>query len=87
MSAYEEEAEVLMLPYTMFEVVDEPAEMEKVASCTVRTVAERMLGRELHRDEYLTWVPELAQSFAEGGYDYTALVREVATSEVYRTIR
>ena len=68
-------------------LVDEPAEMEKVASCTVRTVAERMLGRELHRDEYLTWVPELAQSFAEGGYDYTALVREVATSEVYRTIR
>ena len=68
-------------------LVDEPGEIERVASCTVRTVAERMLGRELAHDENVEWMPELASKFAESNYDYTKLVREVATSDAYRTIR
>ncbi len=68
-------------------LVDEPDEIDRVASCTARTVAERMLGRELHREEHVGWVPDLTERFAASDYDYTALVRMLAESEVYRTVR
>ena len=57
------------------------------AGAVARTVAERMLGRELNRDEHVEWVPALTEAFAASGYDYTALVRDLAQSEIYQTIR
>lgn len=85
--AYLDDTEAAAVDVGPAGLVDEPDEIERVASCTVRTVAERMLGRELTRDEHVTWVPELAESFATSGYDYTALIRSMAESQTYRQVR
>jgi hypothetical protein len=68
-------------------LVDEDSEKARVAACTVRTVAERLFGRELTQDESVAWVPAMASSFAEGGYDYSELVSDIVQSETYRAIR
>lgn len=68
-------------------LVDEEGEIRRVASCTVRTVAERLLGRDLSQTESLHWVPAMTDEFAAAGYDYSGLVESVVSSEVYRTIR
>ncbi len=68
-------------------LVDEDSERARVAACTVRTVAERLYGRQLTQRESVAWVPEMAGWFADNEYDYSALVREIVQGETYRTIR
>lgn len=68
-------------------LIDESSEVARVAECTVRTLSQRLLGRELTSDESIMWAPALAAQFASDGYDYTALVARIVTGERYQTIR
>ncbi len=68
-------------------LIDEPAEQAKVASCTVRTLAETMFNRTLTDDEVLTWLPKMTDEFAASGYRFDQLTRMIVQSETYRTLR
>ena len=68
-------------------LLDEPHEKERVAQCTVRNLAEHLLGRELNAHEITDWLPTLTTHFEENGRRFTSLVRQVVKSERYRTIR
>jgi len=61
--------------------------MERLSSCAVRTLAERLLHRELDAEELSTWVPALAESFAEGDHDFLDLLETLARDPRYRAVR
>jgi|JI10StandDraft_1071094.scaffolds.fasta_scaffold05240_12 hypothetical protein len=68
-------------------LLDEPAERDKVAACTVRTLAENLFNRGLTEDEVLSWLPAMTAKFAELGYRFDALERAIIDSPTYRTLR
>lgn len=68
-------------------LVDEPAEQATLASCAVRTLAERLLGRELSEDEVLGLLPSVTDLFARSGYQVNALYRALLDLPQYRTTR
>lgn len=68
-------------------LVDEPGERAKVASCTVRTLAERLFNRTLTDDEVLGWLPEMTAKFAAADYRFAELERMIVASDTYRTLR
>lgn len=59
---------------------------QRMAECTVRQLATRLLGRELTADD-LGWQSELATQFEEDGYDFTALVEAMIHDPRYRTVQ
>ena len=50
--------------------LDEPDEQAKVAQCTVRTLAEHLLGRSLSALEITGWIPEFVQRFEESDHNF-----------------
>lgn len=58
----------------------------RLPNCIAATTAQRLLGRELSKDER-EWAKQLAVDFAQSGYSYRQLVRSVVTSDVYRRVR
>ena len=68
-------------------LIDDPAEKDKVATCTVRTLAEHLYNRSLTDDEVLQWLPAMTAKFAESGYRFDELERQILASETYRTLR
>lgn len=68
-------------------LIDDADEIARVASCTVRTVAQRLFGRDLTQEESVVWVPTMADSFAASDYNYTALVRDIVATDTYRSVR
>ena len=68
-------------------LLDQPAERDKVAACTVRTLAENLFNRGLTDDEVLSWLPTMTAKFAELGYRFDALERAIIDSPTYRTLR
>jgi len=79
--------EAEMIGYGPAELVATDADRDKIATCTVRTLAERLFGRELTDTESLTWLPQITAEFAASGHNFTDLVRTLIASETYRTIR
>ena len=82
-----EESEATIIEAGPEALVDEPMERQKVASCTVRNLAEHYLGRELSETELLEWVPALRREFEASDYDFTELTYAIVSSEPYRTVR
>lgn len=68
-------------------LIDEPDERAKVATCTVRTLAERLFNRSLTDDEVLGWLPEMTAKFAASNYRFADLERMIVNSDTYRTLR
>ncbi|UJR85613.1 hypothetical protein [Sandaracinus amylolyticus] len=68
-------------------LIEQEGTIERMATCSARTLAEHLLHRELTSDEQLEWVPELAQAFAESGYRFPELVSAIVTDTRYRAIR
>ncbi|HJK92816.1 MAG TPA: hypothetical protein RMH85_05545 [Polyangiaceae bacterium LLY-WYZ-15_(1-7)] len=85
--AWLEESEATIIEAGPEALVDEPMERQKVASCTVRNLAEHYLGRELSETELLEWVPALRREFEASDYDFTELTYAIVSSEPYRTVR
>lgn len=67
-------------------LVDEPAEQYAVAQCAVRTMAERLLHRQLEATE-LDWLDTHTERFVSSGYDYTEMVANLVSDERYRQTR
>lgn len=67
-------------------LTDEPHEVEQVARCAVRTLATRLLGRDLGAED-VRWVEEHTDAFLEDGSDYTAMFRRMLDDPKYRAIR
>ncbi|MBL4633653.1 MAG: hypothetical protein JKY56_07265 [Kofleriaceae bacterium] len=68
-------------------LVTAQTDRDTIATCTVRNLAQHLLNRELSEDELLVWVPSLTSQFAESGYNFQSLTRNLVTDERYRTIR
>lgn len=68
-------------------LTDDQAERDKIASCTVRTLAENLFNRTLSDDEVLTWLPAMTSRFADSGYRFDQLTRMIVESPTYRTLR
>ena len=68
-------------------LIDEPAERDQVATCTVRTLAEHLFNRTLTDDEVLTWLPVMTEKFAASSYQFDDLERQILESPTYRTLR
>lgn len=58
----------------------------RLPTCVAANTASWLLGRELDADDE-PWVREIAARFAEGGFSYQGLVRDVVTNERYRRVR
>lgn len=67
-------------------LVDSPQERSQVAACAVRTLAERLLGRELSTAE-LPWLEDHVAAFEASDMDYTALLARLISDDKYRAIR
>ncbi|MEM7606123.1 MAG: hypothetical protein AAF411_12280 [Myxococcota bacterium] len=85
--AYLSDAEAAAINAGPSSLVDEPDEVRRVASCAVRTAAERLFGRTLTTDESVSWVAEMTDAFEADGFDYSAMVERIVSSEIYRTVR
>ncbi len=68
-------------------LVDSDAEKARVASCTVRTLSEHLLGRGLSEEEVVSWLPEATAAFAASGYRFTDLYRSLLALPQYRNLR
>ncbi|HVV83620.1 MAG TPA: hypothetical protein VHE35_11155 [Kofleriaceae bacterium] len=68
-------------------LVDEPAERDVVATCTVRTLAEHLFNRPLTDDEVLGWLPDMTAKFAASNHRFADLERDILESPTYRTLR
>jgi hypothetical protein len=55
----------------------------RLPRCVARSTAEWLLGRDLQAEEE-GWANQLSVDFANGGYDYRALVQQVVLSDAYR---
>jgi hypothetical protein len=84
---YLDDAEAQAMAMGPAGLVDEADEQEKVATCTVRTLAERLYNRPLTDDEVLDWLPQMTAAFAAGGYRFDELERAIVASDTYRTLR
>jgi hypothetical protein len=58
----------------------------RLPACVSRTAASYLLGRELDEEQSL-WVEDLSRKFVGSGFSYRALIREIVTSPVYRSLR
>ena len=58
----------------------------RLPACVSRTAASYLLGRELDEEQSL-WVEDLSTKFVGSGFSYRALIREIVTSPVYRSLR
>jgi len=58
----------------------------RLPSCVSSTAASYLLGRDV-ADEKKDWISELSAHFVASGFSYRALVREIVTSPVYRSLR
>lgn len=67
-------------------LVDDPDNAQRMAECTVRQLATRLLGRELTADD-LGWQSEQTAAFEASGYDFTALVEGMVHDPRYRTVQ
>jgi hypothetical protein len=85
--AYLSEAEAAVADLGPSALVDSEAEQARVATCTVRTLAEHLLGRPLAEDEAVTWLPEATAAFAASGHRFTALYRSIIELPQYRINR
>ena len=54
-------------------------------ACVVEKASEHLLGRSLSEDED-EWVNELSHAFVARDFNYAALIREIVTSETYRSL-
>lgn len=68
-------------------LLERPGAIERMSACVARTVAERLLHRDLHVDELAEWVPRLSADFAASGHDFLTLLEAVVTDPRYRAIR
>ncbi|NVB41213.1 hypothetical protein G6O69_25465 [Pseudenhygromyxa sp. WMMC2535] len=66
-------------------LIDEPAEQYAVAQCTVRTMAEHLLHRQLESTEF-DWLDEQTADFVDSGYNFTTMVEALIADERYRQI-
>lgn len=66
-------------------LVDEPHEQRQVASCAVRTMAARMLGRELGVDD-LAWIEDQTDAMVDGEFSFNDMVRRIVLDDRYRSI-
>ena len=66
-------------------LVDEAHEQRQVAQCAVRTMAARMLGRELGIDD-LAWVEAQTDAMADGAFSFNDMVRGIVADARYRSI-
>jgi hypothetical protein len=58
----------------------------RLPACVSSTAAKALLGRDI--DEYQEdWMTELSAHFVASGFSYRALIREIVTSPVYRSLR
>lgn len=67
-------------------LVDEPAEVDQVARCAVRNLAQRLLGRPLEIREQ-RWLEDQTRAFVAGGRRFDDLVRALVADPKYRAIR
>lgn len=68
-------------------LLDDQHERDKVATCTVRTLAEHLFNRTLTDDEVLSWLPGMTEKFAASSYRFADLERQILESPTYRTLR
>lgn len=57
----------------------------RLPRCTAKKTAEWLLGRELTGDDE-PWLQDLATKFANGGYRWRGLVRDIVLSDAYRSV-
>ncbi len=60
---------------------------ERLPRCVARRTAEWLLGRALSGAGEEAWLDGLALRFTQGGFDYRALVSEIARDERYRRVK
>lgn len=65
-------------------LVEESIADGRLAACTAEKLFTRLYKRPPTRDEQLRELPRFARAFAEGGYDWKALVRLMVTDPAYR---
>jgi hypothetical protein len=65
-------------------LVEESIADGRLAACTAEKLFTRLYKRPPTRDEQLRELPRFARAFAEGGYDFKALVRLMVTDPAYR---
>lgn len=73
-----EEVDVALGPANL---VDEPGEQSRIAACAVRTLAQRLLHRDLTLDD-LEWLGDQTRSF-EGDWDWVAMVERMTSDPRY----
>ncbi|MEM9067422.1 MAG: hypothetical protein AAGE52_02920 [Myxococcota bacterium] len=83
---YLEEGEDTALDDGPRALVDEESEQHQVAECTVRTLAQSLLGRELSTNE-LVWLETQTDSFEADGMRYTGLFERLVMDPKYRALR
>ncbi len=66
-------------------LVDEPHEQRQIAQCAVRTMAARMLGRELGIDD-LAWIEEQTDAMTQGDFSFNDMVRNIVADARYRSM-
>lgn len=86
-AAWRSEAEAAVIEEGPRALIESEGTIERMASCSARTLAQHLLHRELTSDEQLEWIPELAAAFEASGYRFPELVRAIVTDDRYRAIR
>lgn len=58
----------------------------RLLGCTVRTIAEHILGRPIFTTEQ-AWLDDMTRRFVESNYDYREVVKAIVTSPAYRRVQ
>lgn len=86
-AAWRTEAEQAVIDVGPRALVQREGTMDGLERCAARTIAERLLGRELTAEEGLDWLPSIVSDFAASGHDFKSLIRSIVRDARYRAIR